>query len=65
MAWKPRWLKPAWLLWLEEKYNERMLNFMFDQARKEGRTWSKRVATQEGLEGWAEEIVQKYHRELK
>lgn len=60
MAWKPRWLKPDWLLWLEDRYGASMLEFMFDQARKEGRSWGRRVATQEGLERWAEEMEQKY-----
>ena len=60
MFWKPSWLKPNWLLWLEESYDQQTIDFMFDQARKEGRAWGQRVATQAGLEAWAKEMEQKY-----
>jgi hypothetical protein len=59
MAWKPRWLKPDWLLWLEEHYDMPTRAFMFEQARHEG-TWSQRISTQKGLETWAEEMAQQY-----
>jgi hypothetical protein len=60
MVWKPRWLKPDWLLWLEAHYDEDVIDFMFKQARNE-KKWGKRVSTQEGLETWAEETAQKYY----
>lgn len=59
LFWKPRWLKPDWLLWLEDTYDQHMLDFMFQQARLD-KTWSQKVATQEGLEVWAKEMEQKY-----
>jgi hypothetical protein len=60
IAWKPHWLKPDWLHWLEEHYDEPTREFMFAQARKAGKAWNKRVATQEDLEAWAEEIAYQY-----
>lgn len=60
MAWKPRWLKPDWLQWLELNFDERTREFMVKQARKEGRAWHKRVAKEEGFRIWAEEMAQKY-----
>jgi hypothetical protein len=59
MAWRPNWLKPDWLLWLEENYDQSTIDFMFEQARQEKR-WSQKVDTQTGLEAWAREMEQKY-----
>jgi hypothetical protein len=59
MFWKPRWLKPDWLLWLEDHYDQSTIDFMFDQARQD-KSWSRRISTQEGLEAWAREMEQKY-----
>lgn len=59
MAWKPRWVQPDWLLWLRDHYEEPVLEFMLDRARND-KTWNQQVSTQEGLETWAEEMVQQY-----
>ena len=58
--WRPRWLVPRWLLWLEDNHGE-----IYDQLREEAqklgaREWEKRVSTQEGLEAWAMEVRRKY-----
>jgi hypothetical protein len=63
IIWKPRWMKPDWLLWLEEHYDRSTIEFMFDQVRHD-RTWSKRVSTQEELEAWAEEMAHEHELEL-
>jgi hypothetical protein len=52
-------LKPDWLLWLEKHYDEPTREFMFAQARKE-KGWSQHIATQAGLEAWAEEMARQY-----
>jgi hypothetical protein len=52
--WKPRWLKPNWLVWLEDKYDANTVEFLLEQARND-KSWEQRVSTQEGLEAWAEE----------
>jgi hypothetical protein len=58
--WRPRWLVPKWLLWLEDNHGE-----IYDQLREEAqklgaREWEKRVRTQAGLEVWAMEVRRKY-----
>ena len=52
--WKPRWLKPDWLIWLEDKYGTNIVEYLLEQARND-KTWEQRVSTQEGLEAWAKE----------
>ena len=61
IAWKPRWMKPDWLLWLEEHYDRSTIRFMFAQVRRD-RSHFKRVrsCTQEELYTWAEEMARKY-----
>jgi hypothetical protein len=59
MFWKPNWLKPDWLLWLEDHYDQSMLDFMFQQA-KQDKSWSQKVDTQTRLEAWAKEMERKY-----
>jgi hypothetical protein len=58
-AWKPSWLKPKWILWLETNYEQQTIEFMFDQARRDGQ-WRKRTETDEGLKAWAEEMAREY-----
>lgn len=60
LVWQPRWLKPAWLQWLEANYDGRVLEKMFEQARQMGpRRWEAQVKTQTDLEWWAERTAQK------
>ncbi len=59
MIWKPRWLKPQWLRWLEDSYPY-LLDTLLEEARKEGKTWEAKVHTQEGLEKWAEQTAARY-----
>ena len=53
-AWPPRWLKPRWLVYLEDTYGSVMWRLL-DEARKNIPAWTRRVRTQQGLEEWAEE----------
>jgi hypothetical protein len=58
--WRPRWLVPRWLLWLEDNHGE-IYSQLREEAQKLGaREWEKRVSTQEGLEEWAMEVRRKY-----
>lgn len=54
--WRPRWIKPRWVNWLEENYNDR-IDILIEDARKNIESWKARVATQEGLEAWAREVA--------
>lgn len=53
-AWNPWWLRPRWLVYLEEEYGSVMWHLL-EEATKDARAWEKRVRTQAGLEEWAEE----------
>ncbi len=53
-VWNPRWLRPRWLVYLEDTYGSVMWRLL-DEARKNVPAWSRRVRTQQGLEEWAEE----------
>jgi hypothetical protein len=57
-VWNPRWLRPRWLVYLEEEYGTVMWRLL-DEARKNPREWERQVRTQEGLEQWAEETRKK------
>lgn len=59
MLWKPRWLKPWWLRWLEDHYPH-LLHMLLDEARRGGKAWERQIQTQADLEKWAEQIVAKY-----
>lgn len=62
MLWKPRWLKPWWLRWLEDNYPF-LLNALLREARQAGRAWETGIKTQEDLEEWAAGVAAKYgHR---
>jgi hypothetical protein len=59
-VWRPSWLTPKWLLWLE-KYHDDILSLLREEARVlGGREWSKRVHTQEDLEIWVAEVRRKH-----
>jgi hypothetical protein len=59
MLWQPRWLKPWWLLWLEDKY-PLLLETLLEEARQAGRAWETEIRTEEDLENWAEQTAAKY-----
>lgn len=58
LFWLPDWIKPAWVRWLEKNYGDILLPLL-DEARKTP-NWEQHVATQEGLEGWAAKVRDKY-----
>jgi hypothetical protein len=63
IAWKPCWMKPNWLLWLEEHYEQPTIRFMFAQVRRDRSHFKKvRSCTQEELYAWAEEMAHKYEQ---
>ena len=53
-VWPPRWLRPRWLVYLEDEYGSVMWHLL-EEARKNAGIWEERVRTQKGLEEWAEE----------
>jgi hypothetical protein len=56
--WRPRWLTPKWLWWLE-KNNSDILDLIVEEGRKT-KDWGKVVATQEGLELWVAQVREKH-----
>ena len=57
---RPSFLKPRWLRWLESTYPSPTINFLIKEARKLGWwEWQKRVWTQQGLEQWIDEVLRK------
>lgn len=50
----PRWLRPRWLVYLEDEYGSVMW-YLLEEASKNAGVWEQRVSTQKGLEEWAEE----------
>ncbi len=60
LVWQPRWLKPAWLQWLEDNYGH-VMEEMFEEARQMGRdNWEAQVETEADLEHWADSVAQKH-----
>ncbi|KAA3659132.1 MAG: hypothetical protein DWQ04_23185 [Chloroflexi bacterium] len=57
--WRPRWLVPKWLCWLEDNYEYLIPLLREDAIRMGERTWARQVNTQETLEKWAKEVWQK------
>lgn len=54
--WRPRWIKPEWVNWLEDNYSDQ-LHILIENARQNPWAWEKRVSTQEGLEAWAKSVA--------
>ena len=54
--WRPRWIKPRWVNWLEDNYSDQ-LHILIENARQNPRAWEKQVSTQEGLEAWAKSVA--------
>lgn len=57
VGFRPSWLKPTWVRWLEDNYSD-ILDILIEEGRKTP-DWSERVRTQEGLEKWVEEVQRK------
>jgi hypothetical protein len=57
--WQPRWIKPTWYRWLEENHGHIIPILQKEAQLLRGPAWSRRVATQEGLEAWVEEVRRK------
>jgi hypothetical protein len=63
MIWKPRWLKPDWLLWLEQHYDRSTIEYMFTQVRRNKSQFQKvRTCTREQFEVWAQEMAEECKR---
>jgi hypothetical protein len=57
--WQPWWLKPKWLRWLEKEHGD-IIEILWEEVRKEGHAWERRVRTQEQLEQWVAEVRRKH-----
>ncbi len=57
MIWKPRWLKPWWLKWLEDHYAY-VLEGMLEEARNT-RDFEQQTRTEADLAVWADSVAQK------
>jgi hypothetical protein len=60
VLWRPRWLLPGWLRWLEDNHQDILPLLKEDAQKMPGREWSKRVSTREGLESWVAEVRRKH-----
>lgn len=57
---QPRFLKPAWLQWLEDNHKKNIA-LLRKEARETGISqWAKRVQTQADLEQWVKEVQRKH-----
>jgi hypothetical protein len=60
--WRPRWLTPKWLWWLEKNSSD-ILDLIVEEGRKT-KDWGKVVATQQGLELWVAQVREKHKTTL-
>jgi hypothetical protein len=58
--WRPRWLTPAWLRWIEE-YNYDIRSLLGKEARQTP-DWTQRIRSQADLQAWVAEVRQKHYR---
>ena len=58
-TWQPSWLTPKWLRWLQTNYPEHLQLLHDEASRMDRREWNRSVRTQEGLESWVEEVLNK------
>ena len=58
-TWQPSWLTPKWLRWLQTNYPEHLQLLHDEASRMDRREWNREVRTQEGLESWVEEVLNK------
>ena len=54
--WRPKWITPDWVWWLEENYSHNIYQ-LIAEAKKDPELWGQRVSTQKGLEDWAREVA--------
>jgi vacuolar-type H+-ATPase subunit I/STV1 len=57
MTWKPTWLKPWWLKWLEDHYGH-VIEGMLEEARNT-KDFEQQTRTEVDLEAWAASVAQK------
>ncbi len=57
---QPRWIQPAWYRWLEKNHEDIIPILQKEAQLLRGPAWSRRVATQEGLEEWVDEVRRKH-----
>jgi len=57
--WRPWWLKPKWLRWLEEEHGN-IINLLWEDVRKDRWEWERTVRTQEDLEEWVSTVRRKH-----
>lgn len=58
--WRPYWLTPSWLRWIEE-YNYDIRSVLGKEARQTP-GWTQRIRSQADLETWVAEVRKKHHR---
>lgn len=58
MIWKPRWLKPWWLIWLEDYYGH-VLEGILEEARND-KNFEQQTATEADLAEWADKVAERY-----
>jgi hypothetical protein len=64
LIWRPSWVKPPWVRWLEREYGYG-LHILLQEARATGRwRWEARVRTRLGLEDWAWEVLEKRREDM-
>ncbi len=54
---KPRWMKPAWVIWVE-KYPEKVIKAMADDV-KNNPEWEKNTVSEEAVDYWAKSLKHK------
>jgi hypothetical protein len=59
-SWRPYWLTPAWLKWIEE-YNYDIRSLLGKEARQTS-NWTQRIRSRADLEAWVAEVRQKRYR---
>ncbi len=57
--WRPWWLKPKWLRWLEKEHGA-ILELLWEDVREDRWGWERRVKTQKDLETWVNEVRRKH-----
>jgi len=57
--WQPRWLIPAWLIWIVE-HNYDIRSLLAKEARRIP-NWTQRIRSQADLEAWVAEVRQKHY----
>jgi len=57
--WRPRWLKPRWLVYLEDTYDPvAVYGVLFPIANKNIVEWEQKMRTLEDIKRWAAEVAE-------